>query len=151
MENKIIFSMVGVGKVVGANNTQILRDISLSFFYGAKIGVLGLNGAGKSTLLRIIAGVDSAFVGEVVRLPDYSFGYLEQEPSLDETKTVREIVEEGAQEVVDALREFDEINIKFGEEMTPDEMDKLIERQGDVQAIIDRLDGWNLDLSLIHI
>ncbi|MEM7031942.1 MAG: energy-dependent translational throttle protein EttA [Chloroflexota bacterium] len=148
MDNKIIFSMVGVGKVVGVNNTQILRDISLSFFYGAKIGVLGLNGAGKSTLLKIIAGVDPEFIGEVVRLPDYTFGYLEQEPTLDEAKTVREVVEEGAQEVVDALREFDEINLKFGEEMTPDEMDKLIERQGDVQAIIDQLDGWNLDSRL---
>lgn len=148
MDNKIIFSMVGVGKVIGPNNKEILRDISLSFFYGAKIGVLGLNGAGKSTLLRIIAGVDDKYIGDVVRLPDYKFGYLEQEPVLDEAKTVREIVEEGAQEVVDALREFDEINLKFGEEMSADEMDKLLERQGDVQALLDQLNGWDLDSRL---
>jgi energy-dependent translational throttle protein EttA len=147
MENKIIFSMVGVGKVYPPNK-QVLRDIYLSFFYGAKIGVLGLNGAGKSTLLRIIAGVDQDYQGEVVMSPGYSVGYLEQEPVLDESKTVREVVEEGAQEVVDTLREFDEINAKFGEELTPEAMDALIERQGEVQEKLDRLDAWDLDSRL---
>src|SRR5690606_3168001 len=108
-DNKVIYSMIGVGKVVPPNRT-ILRDISLSYFYGAKIGVLGLNGAGKSTLLRIMAGVDQDFIGETVMSPGYTIGYLEQEPQLDPNKTVREIVEEGMQETVDALRAFDEIN-----------------------------------------
>ena len=148
MNNKIIFSMVRVGKVHRATNNQVLRDISLGFYYGAKIGVLGLNGAGKSTLLRIIAGVDTDYLGEVVRLPEYTFGYLEQEPQLDEAKTVRQIVEEGAQEAVDALREFDEINARFGEEMSADEMEALIERQGQVQDELEHLNAWDLDSRL---
>jgi ATP-binding cassette ChvD family protein len=148
MNNKIIFSMIKVGKVYRSTNQQVLRDISLSFFYGAKIGVLGLNGAGKSSLLRIIAGVDEDHLGEVVSLPGYSFGLLEQEPQLDETRTVRQIVEEGVQEAVDALREFDEINAKFGEEMPAEEMDALLERQGQVQDELDRLNAWDLDSRL---
>ncbi|MCA9918681.1 MAG: energy-dependent translational throttle protein EttA, partial [Anaerolineales bacterium] len=146
-DKKVIYSMMGVGKVVPPNK-QILRDISLSYFYGAKIGVLGLNGAGKSTLLRIMAGVDSDFVGETAVSPGYSIGYLEQEPQLDDSKTVRDIVEEGAQEVVDALREFDEINMKFGEPLTDDEMNDLIERQGALQDKLDHMDAWNLDSRL---
>ncbi|MEZ4594110.1 MAG: energy-dependent translational throttle protein EttA [Chloroflexota bacterium] len=146
-DKKVIYSMMGVGKVVPPNK-QILRDISLSYFYGAKIGVLGLNGAGKSTLLRIMAGVDTEFVGETAISPGYTIGYLEQEPQLDDSKTVRDIVEEGAQEVVDALREFDEINLKFGEPMTDDEMNDLIERQGALQDKLDHMDAWNLDSRL---
>jgi ATP-binding cassette ChvD family protein len=146
-EKKIIFSMIGVGKVHPPNK-QVLKDIYLSFFYGAKIGVLGLNGAGKSTLLRIIAGVDQDYIGEITMSPGYSVGYLEQEPVLDETKTVRAIVEEGAQEIVDTLREFDEINAKFGEDLTPEEMDRLLERQGEVQEKLDHLNAWDLDSRL---
>ena len=145
--NKVIYSMVGVGKVYPPNKF-VLRDIYLSYFYGAKIGVLGLNGAGKSTLLRIMAGVDTDHLGETVMAPGHTIGYLEQEPQLDDSKTVRQIVEEGVQEVVDVLREFDEINARFAEEMSPDEMDALIERQGKVQDKIDRLDGWDLDSRL---
>lgn len=147
MDNKIIFSMVGVGKVYPPNK-QVLRDIYLGFYYGAKIGVLGLNGAGKSTLLRIIAGVEQDYLGEVVMSPGYSVGYLEQEPVLDEAKTVRQVVEEGVQEVVDTLREFDEINARFGEELTAGEMDALIERQGEVQEKLDHLNAWDLDSRL---
>jgi sulfate-transporting ATPase len=146
-DKKVIYSMMGVGKVVPPNK-QILRDISLSYFYGAKIGVLGLNGAGKSTLLRIMAGVDKDFVGETAVSPGYTIGYLEQEPQLDDSKTVRDIVEEGAQEVVDALREFDEINLKFGEPLSDDEMNDLIERQGALQDKLDHMDAWNLDSRL---
>ncbi len=146
-DKKVIYSMMGVGKIVPPNK-QILRDISLSYFYGAKIGVLGLNGAGKSTLLRIMAGVDQDFVGETAVSPGYSIGYLEQEPQLDESKTVRDIVEEGAQEVVDALRQFDEINMKFGEPMSDDEMNDLIEKQGALQDKLDHMDAWNLDSRL---
>ncbi|MCQ3980501.1 MAG: energy-dependent translational throttle protein EttA, partial [Anaerolineae bacterium] len=147
MDNKIIFSMVGVGKIYPPHK-QVLRDIYLGFYYGAKIGVLGLNGAGKSTLLRIIAGVEKDYQGEIVMSPGYSVGYLEQEPQLDPAKTVRQVVEEGVQEVVDTLREFDEINAKFGEELTPDEMDALIERQGEVQEKLDHLNAWDLDSRL---
>ncbi|HXV44860.1 MAG TPA: energy-dependent translational throttle protein EttA, partial [Anaerolineae bacterium] len=147
MDNKIIFSMVGVGKVYPPNK-QVLRDIYLGFYYGAKIGVLGLNGAGKSTLLRIIAGVEQDYLGEIVMSSGYSVGYLEQEPQLDPAKTVRQVVEEGVQEIVDTLREFDEINAKFGEELTSEEMDALIERQGEVQEKLDRLDAWDLDSRL---
>ncbi len=146
-DKKVIYSMMGVGKIVPPNK-QILRDISLSYFYGAKIGVLGLNGAGKSTLLRIMAGVDKDFVGETAVSPGYTIGYLEQEPQLDNSKTVRDIVEEGAQEVVDALREFDEINLKFGEPLSDDEMNDLIERQGALQDKLDHMDAWNLDSRL---
>ena len=138
----IIFSMAGVSKIIPPNR-HIIKNIYLSFFYGAKIGVLGLNGSGKSTLLRIIAGVDKDFQGEVVFSPGYSVGMLEQEPLLDSTKTVREVVEEGVQEVVDLLKEFDQINEAFGE---PDaDFDKLLERQGEVQEKLDHLDAWNLD------
>ena len=143
-DKKIIYSMMGVGKVVPPNK-QILKDISLSYFYGAKIGVLGLNGSGKSTLLRIMAGVDDDYVGETAVSPGYSIGYLEQEPLLDENRTVREVVEEGAQVVVDALAEFDAINMKFAEPMTDDEMNALIEQQGKLQDKLDHMDAWNLD------
>ena len=146
-DKKIIYSMMGVGKIVPPNK-QILKDISLSYFYGAKIGVLGLNGAGKSTLLRIMAGVDTDHLGETAVSPGYSIGFLEQEPLLDETRTVREVVEEGAQEVVDALRQFDEINLKFGEPLTDDEMNDLIEEQGRLQDKLDHMDAWNLDSRL---
>jgi len=139
--------MTKVGKTYPPNK-QVLRDISLSYFYGAKIGVLGLNGSGKSTLLRIMAGVEDNFNGEVMLAPGYTVGYLEQEPVLDERKTVREIVEEGVQEVVDALREFDEINMKFGEDMTADEMDALMTRQGEVQEKLDAMNAWDLDSRL---
>jgi ATP-binding cassette ChvD family protein len=148
MNNKVIFSMVRVGKIHRSTNKQVLRDISLGFYHGAKIGVLGLNGAGKSTLLRIMAGLDTDYLGEVVRLPEYTFGFLEQEPLLDEAKTVREIVEEGVQEAVDALKEFDEINMKFGEDMAAAEMDQLLARQGEVQELLDRIDAWDLDSRL---
>jgi len=147
MSTKIIYSMIGVGKIYPPNK-QVLRDISLSYFYGAKIGVLGLNGAGKSTLLRIMAGVEKDFIGETVMAPGYTIGYLEQEPRLDDSKTVREVVEEGVQEVVDTLREFDEINMRFGEELTPEEMDELMVRQGEVQDRLDALNAWDLDSRL---
>ncbi len=138
----IIFSMSGVSKIIPPNR-HILKNIYLSFFYGAKIGVLGLNGSGKSTLLRIIGGMDKNYQGEVVFSAGYSAGMLEQEPTLDPTKTVREIVEEGVQEVVDLLKEFEQINEAFGE---PDaDFDKLLERQGEVQEKLDHTDAWNLD------
>jgi ATP-binding cassette ChvD family protein len=144
-DKKIIFSMVGVGKVIPPNRT-ILKDIYLSFFYGAKIGIIGLNGSGKSTLMKIIAGVEKSYNGEVVFSPGYSVGYLEQEPHLDEAKTVKEIVQEGVQEIVDALKEFDAINEKFGD---PDaDFDALIARQGELQEKLDHLDAWNLDNKL---
>jgi ATP-binding cassette ChvD family protein len=139
--------MIGVGKVYPPNK-QVLRDISLSYFYGAKIGVLGLNGAGKSTLLRIMAGVDTDYLGETILAPGYTTGFLEQEPVLDESKTVREVVEEGVQKVVDALREFDEINMKFGEALTPAEMDALIEKQGKLQDKLDHMNAWDIDSRL---
>jgi energy-dependent translational throttle protein EttA len=144
--NKVIYSMVGVSKFY--DKRPVLKDIYLSYFYGAKIGVLGLNGSGKSSLLRIIAGVDKEFVGETVLSPGYTVGYLEQEPRLDESKTVREIAEQGMQEAVDLLKEFEEINAKFGEEMSDDEMSALLERQGAVQEKLDALDAWDLDSRL---
>jgi sulfate-transporting ATPase len=144
--NKIIFSMVKVSKFY--DKKPVLKDIYLSFFYGAKIGVLGLNGAGKSSLLRIIAGTDKDFNGEVVFSQGYTVGFLEQEPKLDETKTVRQIVEEGAQETVNLLKEFEEINAKFAEPMDDDEMNKLIGRQGLVQEKLDAADAWDLDSRL---
>src|SRR5947209_12704779 len=144
--NKIIYSMVGVGKYY--DKKPVLKDIYLSYFYGAKIGVIGLNGSGKSSLLRILAGVDKEFVGETILSPGYTVGYLEQEPQLDETKTVREIVEQGAQETVNLLKEFDEINARFAEEMTDDEMAALLERQGAVQEKLDAADAWDLDSRL---
>jgi sulfate-transporting ATPase len=145
-DKKVIYSMVGVSKT--HNQKKVLKDIYLSYFYGAKIGVLGLNGAGKSTLLRILAGVDQDFSGETVLSEGFTIGYLEQEPRLDGTKTVREIVEEGAQEVVDLLKEYDAINMKFGEEMSDDEMNTLLERQGEVQDRLEVLGGWELDSRL---
>ncbi len=138
--------MVGVGKYY--DKRPVLKDIYLSYFYGAKIGVIGLNGSGKSSLLKILAGVDREFVGETVISPGYTVGFLEQEPRLDETKTVREIVEQGAQGVVDLLKEFDEINAKFGEPMSDDEMAQLLERQGAVQEKLDAADAWDLDSRL---
>ena len=144
--NKVIYSMVSVSKFY--NKKPVLKDISLSYFYGAKIGVLGLNGAGKSSLLRILAGVDKEFNGETILSQGYTVGYLEQEPILNPDRTVREVVEEGAREVVDLLKEFEEINLKFAEPMKDDEMDKLIERQGQVQETLDHLDGWDLDARL---
>src|SRR5689334_5357132 len=144
--NKIIFSMVKVSKFY--DKKPVLKDIYLSFFYGAKIGVLGLNGAGKSSLLRIIAGTDKDFNGEVVFSQGYSVGFLEQEPKLDESKTVKQIVEEAVQSTVDLLKEFEEINAKFAEPMDDDVMNKLIERQGEVQEKLDHADAWDLDSRL---
>jgi sulfate-transporting ATPase len=145
MSEQIIFSMAGVSKVIPPNR-QILKNIYLSFFYGAKIGVLGLNGSGKSTLLRVIAGIDKSINGEVVFSSGYSVGMLEQEPKLDPNKTVKEVVEEGVQEIVDLLKEFDEINEAFGD---PDaDFDKLMERQGNVQEKLDAFDAWELDSRL---
>ena len=149
-DKKIIFSMVGVGKTYPPQK-QVLKNIYLSFFYGAKIGIIGLNGSGKSTLLKIIAGIDKSYQGEVVFSPGYSVGYLEQEPHLDDTKTVKEIVQEGVQEIVDVLKEYEEINEKFGlpeyYEDT-DKMDKLLQRQAELQDIIDSTDAWNIDNKL---
>lgn len=147
MDNKIIYSMIRVGKIHPPNK-QVLKDISLSYFYGAKIGVLGANGAGKSSLLRIMAGVDKDFLGETVLAPGYTVGYLEQEPLLDEKRTVREVVEEGAQHIVDALRQYDEINARFGDDLSPEEMDDLIDKQGALQDKLDHLNAWDLDSRL---
>src|SRR5215475_12751580 len=144
--DKVIYSMVGVSRYY--DKKAILKDIYLGYFYGAKIGVLGLNGSGKSTLLRIIAGVDQDYQGQTVLSPGYSIGYLEQEPKLDESKTVRDIVEEGVQEVVDLLKEFDGINDKFAEPISDDEMNRLLERQGAVQEKLDAMGGWDLDSRL---
>ena len=149
-DKKIIFSMVKVNKTTPAGK-HILKDIYLSFFYGAKIGILGLNGAGKSTVMKIIAGIDKSFQGDVVWSPGYSVGYLHQEPELDNSKTVIEIVKEGVQPIVDLLQEFDDINNSFGDDEVlndPDKMDKLIARQAEVQEKIDHLDAWNLDNKL---
>jgi len=144
-DKKIIFSMVGVGKLIPPSR-QILKDIYLSFFYGAKIGIIGLNGSGKSSLMKIIAGVDKDYQGEVVFSPGYSVGYLEQEPQLDDTKTVKEVVQEAVQEVVDLLKEYDEVNNAFAE---PDaDFDKLIARQGELTELLEAHDAWNLDTKL---
>src|SRR4051812_40905553 len=143
-DKKIIFSMVGVSKTY-PNGKQVLKDIYLSFYYGAKIGILGLNGAGKSTLMKIIAGIEKSFNGEVVFSPGYTVGYLSQEPDFDHSKTAREIVMEGAKHTVDLLKEFEEINNKFAEEMSDDAMAKLIDRQAKVQDAIDACGGWELD------
>lgn len=150
-DKKIIFSMVGVSKIIPQNQKQILKNIYLSFFYGAKIGIIGLNGAGKSTLMKIIAGIEQPTSGEVVFSPGYSVGYLPQDPPLNEEKTVKENVQEGVQHVYDALHEYDEINVKFGLEEyygDPDKMDKLMKRQAEVQDIIDSTDAWNMDSKL---
>jgi sulfate-transporting ATPase len=144
--NKVIYSMVGVSKYY--DKKAVLKDIYLSYFYGAKIGVIGLNGSGKSSLLRILAGVDKEFNGEALVSPGYTVGYLEQEPLIDDARTVREVVEEAVQETVDLLKEFEEINTKFAEEMSDDEMNALLERQGEVQEKLDHLDAWDLDARL---
>ncbi len=144
--NKVIYSMVRVSKY--HNKKQVLKDISLSYFYGAKIGVLGLNGSGKSSLLRILAGVDRDFQGETILSPGHTVGFLEQEPQLNEAKTVRQIVEEGVQDVVNLMNEFNTISARFAEPMSDDEMSKLIERQGQVQEKLDALDAWDLDARL---
>ena len=144
--NKVIYSMMRVSKFY--DKKPVIKDISLSYFYGAKIGVLGLNGSGKSTLLKIMAGVDKEFNGETILSKGYTIGYLEQEPLVEETKTVREIVEEGVQETVDLLDEFNRINERFADPMSDDEMDKLIQRQGDVQEKLDTMDAWDLDSRL---
>ncbi len=150
-DKKIIFSMVGVSKIIPQNQKQILKDIYLSFFYGAKIGIIGLNGAGKSTLMKIIAGLEQPSRGEVVWSPGYSVGYLPQDPPLDEQKTVKENVMEGVQHIYDALAEYEDINNKFGQEEyygDPDKMDQLMQRQAEVQDIIDSTDAWNIDSKL---
>ena len=145
-DKKIIFSMVGVSKTIQQNQKRILNNIYLSFFYGAKIGIIGLNGAGKSTLMKIIAGIDKNYQGEVVFSPGYTVGYLEQDPQLDPTKTVRECVQEGVQPIMDMLREFDEINMAFAE---PDaDFDKLLARQAELQDKLDAADAWNIDQCL---
>jgi energy-dependent translational throttle protein EttA len=144
--NKVIYSMVGVSKFY--DKKPVLKDIYLSYFYGAKIGVIGLNGSGKSSLLRILAGVDRDFLGETVLSPGHTIGFLEQEPKLDESLTVRQVVEQGVQEVVNLLAEYDSINEKFGEPMDDDAMAKLLERQGTVQERLDALDAWELDSRL---
>ncbi len=150
-DKKIIFSMVGVSKTIRQTNKQILKNIYLSFFYGAKIGIIGLNGSGKSTLMKIIAGIDKDIQGDVVFSPGYSVGYLPQEPELDDTKTVKETVQEGVSEIVNALAEYEEINLKFGlPEYYEDEdkMNGLFARQGELQDILDASDAWNLDSRL---
>jgi energy-dependent translational throttle protein EttA len=144
--NKVIYSMIGVSKFY--DKKPILKDIYLSYFYGAKIGVLGLNGSGKSSLLKILAGVDKEFVGQTILTPGHNIGFLEQEPRLDENKTVREIVEEGVQETVNLVNEYNRINEKFAESMSDEEMDKLIKKQGEVQEKLDALDAWDLDSRL---
>ncbi len=146
-DKKIIFSMVGVGKLIPPSR-QILKDIYLSFYYGAKIGIIGLNGSGKSTLLKIIAGLDKSHQGEVHFSPGYSVGYLEQEPKLDDTKTVKEIVLEGVKEVADLIAEYEQVNMKFCEPMSDEEMAKLIERQGELTELMEQHDAWNLDNKL---
>ena len=144
--NKVIYSMVGVSKFY--DKKPVLKDIYLSYFYGAKIGVIGLNGSGKSSLLRILAGVDKDFNGQTVLSPGHTIGYLEQEPLIDDGRTVREVVEEAVKQIVSLLKEFEEINAKFSEEMSDDEMNALLERQGAVQEKLDQLDAWDLDSRL---
>ena len=150
-DKKVIFSMVGVSKTIQQNQKQVLKNIYLSFFYGAKIGIIGLNGAGKSTLMKIIAGLDQQYQGEVVWSPGYTVGYLPQDPPLNESKTVKENVMEGVQHVYDALAEYDQINDKFGLPEyyeDPDKMEKLMNRQAELQDIIDSTDAWNMDSKL---
>ncbi len=150
-DKKVIFSMVGVSKTIQQNQKQVLKNIYLSFFYGAKIGIVGLNGAGKSTLMKIIAGIDQQYQGQVVWAPGYSVGYLPQDPPLDEEKTVKENVMEGVQQVYDALAEYDKINADFGLPEVyedPDKMEKLMTRQAELQDIIDATDAWNMDSKL---
>jgi ATP-binding cassette ChvD family protein len=144
--NKVIYSMVGVSKFY--DKRAVLKNIYLSYFYGAKIGVIGLNGSGKSSLLRIMAGVDKEINGDAVLSPGYTVGYLEQEPLIDDSRTVRQVVEEAVKETVNLLKEFEQINAKFGEEMSDDDMNKLLERQGQVQEKLDQQDAWDLDARL---
>jgi ATP-binding cassette ChvD family protein len=144
--NKVIYSMVGVGR--NYDKRAVLKDIYLSYFYGAKIGVIGLNGSGKSSLLRIMAGVDKEFNGEAMLSPGYTVGYLEQEPLIDDARTVREVVQEAVQETIHLLKEFEEINAKFAEAMSDGDMNKLLERQGEVQEKLDQQDAWDLDARL---
>ncbi|MEJ5244295.1 MAG: energy-dependent translational throttle protein EttA [Bacteroidota bacterium] len=146
-DKKIIFSMIGVSKIYPPNK-QVLKDIYLSFFYGAKIGIIGLNGSGKSSLLKIIAGEDQNYDGQVVFSPGYSVGYLPQEPILDNNATVKDIVMEGVQEVADLLKEYEQVNAKFAEELSDEEMDKLIQRQGELADLLDKHDAWELDNKL---
>ena len=147
-DEKIIFSMNRVGKILPSINRVILKDICLSFFYGAKIGIIGLNGSGKSTLMKIIAGIEQSYQGEVVWAPGYSVGYLEQEPQMDPEKTVLEVVQEGVQEIMDVLKEYEAVNLKFCEPMSDDEMNKLIERQGELTEKIEHCGGWEIDSKL---
>ena len=150
-DKKIIFSMVGVSKIIPSSQKQILKDIYLSFFYGAKIGIIGLNGSGKSTLLKIIAGIEKSYQGNVVFNHDYSIGYLEQEPQLDPDKTVREVVEEGVAPIMALLKEYDDVNNAFADPEVledPDKMDKLIQRQAEIQDKLDATDAWNIDNKL---
>ena len=147
-DEKIIFSMNRVGKILPSSNRVILKDICLSFFYGAKIGIIGLNGSGKSTLMKIIAGVEQSYQGEVVWAPGYSVGYLEQEPQMDPDKTVLEVVQEGVQEIMDILREYEEISLKFCEPMDDAQMNALIERQGELTEKIEHCGGWEIDSKL---
>ena len=147
-DEKIIFSMCGVGKTLPHNNKTILKDIYLSFFYGAKIGIIGLNGSGKSTLMKIIAGVETSYKGEVVWAPGYSVGYLEQEPQMDPEKTVLEVVQEGVQETMDILNEYNEISMQFMEPMDDDRMNALIIRQGELAEKIEQCGGWEIDSKL---
>src|SRR5437762_5477637 len=144
--NKVIYSMVGVSKFY--DKKAVLKDIYLSYFYGAKIGVIGLNGSGNSYLLRILAGVDKEFNGETVISPGFTVGYLEQEPLIDDSRTVLEVVQEAVKETVELLKEFEDINARFGEEMSEEDMDKLLARQGEVQEKLDHLDAWDLDSRL---
>src|SRR6266545_2103007 len=147
MSEQIIFSMSRVKRVYPPNR-EVIRDISLSFYYGAKIGVLGLNGSGKSTLLRIIAGADKDYLGEITFSKGYTVGLLEQEPQLDKSKTVKEIVEEGRRDVIALLRDYETVSAKLGENLSPAEMDKLIEKQGQLQEKIEAVNGWELENQL---
>ena len=146
-DKQVIFSLVGVGKIHPPKK-HVLKDIYLSFYYGAKIGVLGLNGSGKSTLLRIIGGVDTAYVGEITFSKGYSVGLFEQEPHLEPGKTVKEVVEEGRADVVKLLRDYEEISQRFGEDISPEDMETLIERQGKLQEQIEAVNGWELEHQL---
>lgn len=149
-DKKIIFSMVGVSKIIPPQR-QILKNIYLSFFYGAKIGIIGLNGSGKSTLMKIIAGIDKSYQGNVVFSPGYTVGYLEQDPKLDPEKTVKEVVQEGVQPVLDLLKEYDDVNNAFADPEVlenPDKMDALINRQAELQDKLDACDAWNIDNKL---